>query len=256
MALNILVNSAWEYASRVLVTDTSNVDTSESDTVENVVSGSPHVFWQSGNTADKRIAYIDKNNRLSCTHFVLTRADLHVGHQIKLYEATTYSSSISLITNTANPLAVGSLIGKTNQDLVIPCAATTVEALIAEFVAGTGGNYTKKVYQMYFANSFVVNYPRTVTRSSKPFPSYYKLLNKSYLVDANWTFSIGDLSLSEVNNFERLFNLRTEPFFIYDQDGNHIRFNLLHCMLEAYDITQLGNDVYLLSLTVNELRRW
>lgn len=256
MPLKILVNSAWESATQVIATDTSNATTNEDSTIENVTGGVPYLLWQSGATSDRRITYIDKSSRLTSTHFVLTRADRHVGHQIKLYKFASYPSSATLITSTANPLATSSLVGQSGQDLVIECAATNVEGLCAEFLAGTGGNYTKKVHQMYFANALTLNKPSYLTTSLANFPTYYKYRNKNSLINKRINIISEELTRDEVDSFEQLFRLKGQPFFIYDSDGAHIRYNLIHCMLENYQISPFQDNYYNISLNVVELRRW
>lgn len=256
MSLKILVNSAWENATRLIATDTSNVTTSEDETIENIAGGMPYVFWQSSSTSDRRIVYIDKSSNLSSTHFILLRADRHVGHKINLRKFTSYPSTSSLVTSSNNPIATADLIGQSNQDLVLDCSASSVEALCAEFVAGTGGNYTKYIHQAYFANAFTLNYPGNIDTILAPFPSYYKYKAKSYLIDATISIAANKLTRDEVNDFENLYNLRQEPFFIYDSTGDNIRYKLIHCVLEDYQIEQFQDDFYNIALRVARLRRW
>lgn len=256
MPLKILTNTVWNDAVQIVATDTSNVTTGEDATIENVTGGSPHVFWQSSATSDRRLVYINKSGNLNSSHFVLVRADRHVGHQINLYKFATYSSSATLVTSTANPLATGDLIGQSSQDLVLTCSAASQQALCAEFLAGTGGNYTKQVHQAYFCNAFTLNYPAEMTTQTLSFPSRQSYKGKSWLVDRAITINAHQLTRTDINTFEALYNLKSEPFFIYDSDGYQIRFKLLHCVYASHQVTASFDDFFDLTLNVYQLRRW
>lgn len=256
MPLKILTNNCFKLTSSLKITDTSNVETSEQYGSENLVFGSPHLYWKSSDTAEKRIAYIDKSGRLTSTHFVLVRADRHLGHKINLYKASNYASSISSIVSSNDPIVSADLIGKYSQDLVLEASATSQQALIAEFKSGTGGVYTKYIHQCYFSNAFTINYPSSYIYAKLSFPSYYNFKNKSYLIDGRFKLSVNGLTQSEVDQFQNLYKVRQEPFCIYDSSGDYFRYNLVHCLLETYSKVQIDDDTFILSLDLVELRRW
>lgn len=254
MALKILTNSVWAQSALIKVTDTSNVDTTEQAGIETLIGGLPHLYWTSSDTAEKKIVYLNKNSGISSTHFVLKRADKHLGHKINLYKSSSYSSSISSVVSSSDPIATGDLIGTNDDSLVLECSSSGVEALIAEFKSGTGGVYTKYIHNCFFSTAFDLEYTSSYKTLSLPFPSIVSKLNKTYLVNKQISINVNKLTRAQIDSFARLYKINSEPFFIYDSTGNFLRKKLIHCIMNKYNVSQLTNDHYILNLDLYELR--
>lgn len=255
MSLALLVNSAWQVAAQLKVTDTANVNTSDQTGIENVGGGQRWQYWQSGATADRRLAYINKNGGMGCSHVVLARADRHVGHQVVIHSWSTYSSASTTEYDSGanfNP----TLLGPRLQDYVWAITTASKQALSLTLQAGAGGNYTKLVNQLYFANALTLSFPTKVTIERLPFPSQYLYNRESYLVDEQWEIQAEKLSKADVATFEQLYLLQRQPLFIYDSLGTVITTGLLHCILQNFQVVQGFNDIYAVKLTCLALRQW
>ncbi len=254
MALKILTNSVWSQSAVIKVTDTSNADTTEQTGIETLIGGLPHLYWTSSDTTEKRIVYLNKNSGISSTHFILKRADKHLGHKINLYKSSSYSSSISSVVSSSDPIVAGDLIGTNDDSLVLECASTNVEALIAEFKSGTGGTYTKYIHQCFFSTAFDLEYTNSYKTLSLPFPSVITKSNKTYLVNKQISISVNKLTRTQINSFYALYKINQEPFFLYDSTGNFLRKKLIHCIANKFAVSQATDDHYILNLDLYELR--
>ena len=258
MPLVFLANTAWKDAAQLKVTDTADTATTDTTGLENVTGGQRWHRWTSGATADRRIAYINKSGGMSCTYAVLTRADLHVGHQVMIHSWSNYTSSATTELDTGTTWAP-TLIGERAQDYVWNLTSNAIsskQALTMTFLAGTGGNYTKTVGQIYFSNGLSLSYPGPVQISKLAFPSTYVYDRQAYIVDEEWQFVITQMSRAEVETFETQYMLQRRPIFIYDTDGTLIPTKLLHCMIKEFRIVEVFDDFYAIQLEVVKLRQW
>lgn len=258
MPLIVLANTAQKDAAQLKVTDTADTATTDITGLENIAGGQRWQKWTSGATADRRIAYINKGGGMSCTHVVLTRADLHVGHQVVIHSWSNYTSSATTELDTGTTWAP-TLIGERSQDFVWDLTANAIaskQALTMTFQAGTGGNYTKVVGQIYFSNGLSLLYPGSVQIQKLPFPSTYVYDRQAYSVDEEWQFIATQMTRAEVETFETQYMLQRRPIFIYDAAGTLIPTKLLHCMIKEFRIIEIFDDFYAIQLTVNKLRQW
>lgn len=258
MSLQILTNTVFRDCAQLKVTDTAEVATTDTTGLENVTGGQRWQYWTSGTTADRRIAYINKNGGLACSHVVLTRADLHQNHQIQIHSWSNYTSSATTEYDSGASFAP-TLIGPFAQDYVWDLTAASItnkQAMTMAFVAGTGGAYTKKVHQLYFSSALTLNYPGSITIERQKFPTMYLYDRQSYLVDSEFQILAASLTEAEVNTFNNLYMLQRRPIFIYDSAGTLITFKLLHCIIKDFKVVESFHDTYDVQLDVLSLRQW
>lgn len=258
MSLKILANTVWEDSAQLKVTDTSDAATTDTAGVENIAGGQRWQYWTSGSTADRRLAYINKNGGLACDYAVLTRADLHVGHEIEIHSWSNYTSSATAEYDSGsnfNP----TLIGAKSQDYVWDLTSNAItgkQAMTMAFKSGGAGVYTKKVHQLYFASAFTLSFPGSISISRLRFPSQHLYDRQNYLVDEEWQFRAEQLSQADVDTFHALYMLQKRPLFIYDADGTLIPFKLLHCIIRDFQVVQEFDDHYSITISALMLRQW
>lgn len=255
MPLRVLTNTIWQDAASLIVTDTSYALTTDASGLEHVTAGQRWHKWTQSGTADRYISYVNKNGGLGCSHVVLTRADLHVGHQVQLISHSSYSGTATTEYNSGSSWAP-TLIGRTSQDHVWTLACSSKQAMTLGLLAGTAGSYAKSVHQIYFSDALTLTYPQGVTRSQLRFPTTYTHKREAYLVDEQWDFSAVGLTRAEVETLQSLYRLQAAPCFIYDADGTLIPFKLLHGLMSNFQIVAYFDDGYAVQMTVLALREW
>lgn len=259
MPLQILANTVWEDAALVQVTDTIGGLTADSFGVENVTGGQRWHQWRSiAATTDRRLVYVNKSGNLECTHVVLSRADLHSGHQLLIHSWDNYTSSSTEEYDSGSDFDP-TFLGPRSQDYVWDLSDASIsskEALSMTFAAGAGGDYTKIVSKLYFSQAVTLENPGPIQIRPVPFPTPYTAERQSHLVDEQWTFTATDIPRATIAAFEALPNLKTDPLFIYDADATLIPFGLLHGIVVDYTVNAFFDDKHALTMNVFALRQW
>lgn len=254
MSLQFLVNSAWQNAVQLGAFNNAGTEMAQTN-LENVTGGQRWQFWESATTDDLQVRYINRAATLSCSHVVITRADRIAGHQLYLGYWGAYTGSSTNPYDSGTNFA-GPYVGRTGRDFIYAMTQTGKQAFGAHFLGGVGGAYTKRISQIYFSNAFTFSYPGPAQKRPLPFPSRYIVGRQAYLVDDEWTLIFDGVSRADVLTFESLYNLRTEPLFIYDSAGTLIDFNLLHCIIQDVQITAIQDDSHVVEVTALSLRTW
>lgn len=256
MPLKLIANTVWEDAARLVLTDTSDVERTDTTGLEHITGGQRWHRWTSDTTADCRIAYVNANAGLSADHAVLCRADAHVGHRVKIRSYATYAGTSTTEYDSGVTFAP-TMIGRLTQDYLWELGTLTgKQGFGFEFSSGTAGVYTKNVYPMYFGNAFVFSYPGSVQIAQLPSPYVYTYQRETYLCDYQWTFSATNVSKADVRTFEALYRAQSSPVFLYDEDATLIDFSLLHGVLLPPVVSAAFNDVHQISFSILELRQW
>lgn len=251
MSLLLLPNNVWHDAAQIKVTDSLNVETTDSAGLESVIGGPRSIYWTSGATDARRIALVNKDGTLSCSHIILARADWHLTKNLSLISWSNYSSTSTTEYSTAS--FAESLIGPREQDWVYPLELSSKQAIGVSFNS-TG--YTKLVNKFFVSNAITLEHYTAPSFQMLPFPSRHQHLRQQYLVDRVWNISVEKLTKAEVDTIEAIPNLLSEPLFIYDADGTSIYHKLIFGIISDHQVTAAFNDLYQLSLTVRELRQW
>lgn len=254
MSIKFLVNSAWQNAVQLGAFNNAGAEIAQTN-LENLTGGQRWQFWESATTDDVQVRYINRAGNLTCTHVVITRADRIAGHQLYLGYWSTYTGSSTNPYDSGASFA-GPYVGRRSLDFVYAMAQSSKQAFGAYFLGGTGGAYTRRVHQVYFSNAFTFSYPGPVSKKPLAFPSRYIVGRQAYLVDEEWSFIFDGVSKADVQTFEALYNLRTEPLFIYDDAGTLIDFKLLHCIVQDYQVTALVDQTYIIEVKALALREW
>lgn len=254
MSLLILPNSAWQYAAQIKPTDTSNVNTTDTVGIENVVGGHRHHFWQTS-TADRRLVYVDLSARMNATHCIVAGATDFANHSFKVLSWSDYSATMTTEYDSGAAFA-GPYVGKQSSDFIYEFAArrTAREGFGIELAAGTGGGWIKTVNKMYFADAFTINFGSIVRFTPSRFPERYTYRKQTYLIEERWSLVADNLTAAEKASFEGIYNLHDEPVFIYDSSGDIIPYKLLHGMISNYIVTALFNDMYRIDFEVLAIR--
>lgn len=252
MPLKILTNTVWYNAARVFVADGSHNPTAEQTYIENITGGHNHNYWVSSDTAGKYIVYANKtNDNLTCSHVVLTRADLHLTRDIQIRRFPTFPSSEATAWTASGNFAPG-FIGVNTTTWVQEVSCTNQEA-IALLMNST---YSKTINKLYFSNAFTLSYPGSVKYAPFPLNSKIVLNKQAYMVTGRWQFRADNLTRAEIEDLEMWPYLKTEPFFIYDADGTLIKYKVIHCLLESLQISARQDDIYEIIFSAFELKEW
>lgn len=255
MSILLLANTAYANTAQLVVTDTSDVATTDQAGIYTITGASRQLAWTSNATSDRRIAYVNKAGTLSCTHVVLTRADKHVNHTIQIHSFETYSSSSTLQYNSGSAFA-DTLIGPLAQDWVKPLTMSSKQGLSMSFLAGTGGNYTKVIHSLYFCSALTLSYPGPIQIVPQPFPSRYRVKHNSFPIDEVRRYTADALSRADVLTLERTYKIKENPVFLYDADGTLIREKLAHGIIQDYRISRIAEDHYVAEIDFARLRNW
>lgn len=257
MAIKIIVNDVWKLAAQLAVTDSSNNLTTDVDGLYAVTGGPRHLYWKQSGTAERRIYYANTAGNIACDTLVMTRADLHVGHQIQILSSTAFLSTTSTEYDSGtnfNP----TLVGKRSQDWVKEgLSISGKEAVAVRFMDGTAGAYQKEVHQLYFGTALTLSALRRVT--TRPTEKDFRFLtkeNQSYRVSESGTLEFEAVDSDTLTSLQALWRLREEPFFIYDDDGYWLDGKLWHCVLREPAISKAFDDFHNLQLDVLRLQTY
>lgn len=256
MSLLLLANTVYANTAQLVVTDTSDVATTDQSGIYTVTGASRQIAWTSNATSDRRISYVNKAGNLSATHAVLTRADKHNGHTIQIHSFETYASSSTLQYNSGSSFSE-TLIGPLGQDYVRSLGSlSSKQGFSISFLAGTGGNYTKVLHSVYFCSAFTFSYPSLVQIQPLPRNSRYTVKHESFLVDQSIMLYAERLTMAEATQLEQLYKIKENPLFLYDADETLIRDGLAHCIVSEYRIRRLVDDFCTVEMNLLRLKSW
>jgi hypothetical protein len=254
VAIKLVVNSAWRDAIRILVTDNSDVASSDGDKITNVTTGPRHLEWTQSGTSARRIVYHNGDGGIDYDTFIVTRADRLNTHSVKIIEWTAYTATSSNEFSTTT--FAETLVGAQSTDWVYePASAVTgLEALGLETDAGTGGAFTATLNKVYAGTSIELENP--VSAGTQPVDRTTRIVldTKSYQVDELLTLTFKHVTSAQVESIRNLYQIHTEPFFVYDQEDNWVPYKLYHCVFAGAPVTQVFDDLYNMTLNLARVR--
>lgn len=252
MTLILLANTVADAAAQIIQTDSSDVETSTGHH-ECVEQGTRLTYWNAGVTAARRIAYVNKTNKLSADYMVLLDAVNHVGYSLKTLSWSDYPSTLT--THETKTLAAGDLVGPNARDYVYAFSSlqTNKEAFGIE-LASSG--YNKTVTSLYFGAGFEMEYFAAerglefvpVAEGSAPI-QYGRDL---YFLSGQLSFDVGNLTQDNIDSFNALPD--DEPMLLYDSSGDILEHKLLHCILLDSEVYAAFNDLYAIRFTFGVIR--
>ncbi len=252
MSLVLLANTVADAAAQILQTDTSDAATT-GGLIQCIEQGSRFTYWNSGVTAARRAAYVNKTNKLSADYLVLIDAINHLGKQIKVLEWSDYAATgTTLLTKT---LGSSDLVGHGGRDYVYAFSSlqTDKEAFGIEL---STTDYTKTLTALYFSEGLSFDYflaDRSVEYAPVSIHDAPVILgNDRYFLTARMQFTVGNVSQDTVNDYLALPD--TEPVFFYDASGNTLEHKLLHCIILESEVQELFNDFYSIRFVVGIIR--
>lgn len=253
MALKILTNQAWRDAAQISITDSSFAEvTADQTKALNVVGGHRGLAFSSSTTGDRIITYINKSGNLAADTMVAVGASAFNGHQVKVQQYTTYTSSVTDIFSTSN--FAETLIGYQSTDWVYEFSAVSTKQALALYLgAGTGGAYTKTIGQVYFCNALSLSYPADLVVQPLPLKATVQLAGVPFGVMEKFNFKFNGVSATEAQSLTNLYKKTREPIFIYDSNGDWVFDKLLHCVVGAVKIGERFDDLHDVSLEVYRL---
>lgn len=254
MTFQLLVNSINDQAAVARVTDSSDVEVAAEQPNISVITGGPrHLQLAQSGTAARRYVYINKTTAMSFDSLVMVRADRHVGHSVAFRWWSNYTSTSTDISTSSN--WAPTLVGPLSQDYIVTgLSVSTAQAAGVVLDSGSGGAYTKKLAQLFFANSFSFPQPPAVRRSVVFGPIV--IGRQHYLIDERITFSWPLLTRAQVNTLQQLPRLLSEPCFIYDSSGRFIPEKLLHIMITKLSVVAEYNDLHRVEMECFLLRQY
>lgn len=251
MALKILVNHAWAGCADFLVTNGSDVETADTLT-RNMVGGARHLTFTQAGTAGLRIVYVNKSAKLSFDTFVMVNASRHLGHAFQLVSWATYTGTLTQHVNESN--WAPTLVNGGRDYVEGGFSASNVDALGIVLDSGSGGAYTKTLNQLYFSTAFTLPYFGSM--SMTPTWTAVAVGRQRYHVDERRALVIPGLTKTQKETLLELPNLRTQPFFIWDDSGDYFSENLYHCVCTSLGIAQEMDELYTASFELYRLRRY
>jgi hypothetical protein len=182
---------------------------------------------------------------------VMTRADYTQTHGLNIQSYTApWTGGVNEYGDTN---FTETLIGPSSRDWVKFITATGAKyALGLQLADGSGGNYTRELSKLYFCNKFDLNdFMGDVPRPS--WSTVYQTVKfgrQAYIVDRQMSLTFGTFTRAQVETFEGLYGLRTDPIFLYDEDGYVIQDKLWHGLILDYEFTPTGaaGDVFTLRI--------
>jgi len=251
MTLVLLPNNIVQDTARIYTTDAADVELSDTAGLVSITGGARNLFYTSSTTGARRIVYVNKLGGLDCTHVILTNANIHGSKAIDLISWSTYAGSPTTEFSTGS--FAETLVGKNTTDWVYPLSLSNKQGIGISFASS---GYTKLVYKFYVSNGLTLNYPGPCTYRWLPFPNRHVYQRQMYLVDAEWSFLFDNMTRAEINAFETIPSLLSEPLFLYDSTGYHFRQKLIHGIISDYKVTVIHDNICQLGVTVKELRQW
>lgn len=253
MALQVLVNTAWQQAAALFVTDLADVATTDSSGAVNVVGGPLHLNWTQTGTSDRRIVYVNKSGGISVNYLVMVNAAAYNGHGVDVKSWSTYTGAATTISSTAN--FAGTLIGEKTKDYVLSLGTqASKQAVGVDLYGGTGGNYTKTVNKIFFAQAFALTYPNEIAQSSAYGVTTIK--RQAYHYSEALSIKLEPMTKAEWQSLQGLYRIKEEPFFLYDPEATRLLDGLWYVVTQSLNAEPLGNDYYRVNWTMLRLRYW
>lgn len=215
-------------------------------------NGSSEVYYAAGGPRWQYVTvgtsfsleYRNVYNQMTADRCVITRADRVAGESVAVYYKYNHTeSATNLRSGTLTPNA-----GELTQDYVLEFVEK--ENCDVFGVAFSGIFNLGKVYfssALSFASIIPVVKRETMHQTI--------LLNKTpYAVDESIAITFDDVRKSEVAALKALPNLTTQPCFLYESTGTTIREKLMHVIIPTYNIRQLADDTYTVSIVAYKLQ--
>jgi hypothetical protein len=251
MSLVLLPNNVLASTAKIYVTDAANSELTDTSGIQSITGGPRNVFYTSGSTGAHRLVYVNKLGGLACSHIVLAQAYIHNTRAIDLISWTAYPGTANTEFTTAS--FAETLVGRKSFDWVYPVTLSGKQGIGISFA--TAG-YTKLAYKFFVSNGLTLNYPQPCSFRYLRHPTRHIYQRQMYLVDVEWNFTIDSMTRSEINSFESIANLQSEPMFLYDSSGYMIHYKLIHGVIANYETTAVADDLFRLSFKMLELRQW
>lgn len=256
MAIEFLVNHAWEDCAELLVTDVASTPTDMSGHLS--ITGGPHyLFWEQFADAERHIAYVNKNNTMGYDTVVMTAAGWHLTHSVAIGHWTTYPSAFTNDFSSGNFSFTG--IGESLQDWVFKPGSAKLnhQGLGVKLLGGTGGAYQKRMYKFFFSRKFSFSEPPSQGLAIRP--SYGETIlvrNNNYHLRATAQITFDNVTRDEIEQFERLYHIHDEPLFVYDASGTWLYEKLWHCLVAPLQVVESWDDFHTVIVTLRQLRRF
>lgn len=253
MALKVLVNTAWQQAAALFVTDLADAATTDSAQLSNVVGGPLHLAWTQSSNTDRRIVYVNKSGGITVDYLVMVNAAAYNGHGVDVRSWATYTGASTAISTSSN--FAGTLIGEKTKDYVLSLGAqSNKQAVGVDIYAGSGGNYTKTVNKIFFASAFTLNYPVDLAQVSAWGSTVIK--RQAYHYSEALTLQIEPMTKAEWQSLQGLYRIKEEPFFLYDPEATRLMDGLWYVVTQSLTAEPLYNDHYRVTWNLLRLRYW
>lgn len=250
LPLKLIVNSVLADTASVKVTDTADVDqTAESAAARKTAHGGRAFALAQSGTAARRYVMINTAGGLEFDTFAMIRADRHYGKAFKLLTWSDYPATSSAEVDSAT--WTPTLCGANDQDAIIEdITATNKEAVGIEL----GSVYAKEVSRMYFGIAFAFSYLQAPTLS--PFWQRVQVGRQSYLCSELINIRAEALTRSQLNTFENLYHITTDPCVLYDSSAVILPDKLWHVIIPSYNVRPRMNDFHDVDFTAYRLRAY
>jgi hypothetical protein len=254
VSIILLPNNVWAAAAQTDITNVAGASyASEAATFEAIAGGPRSLSYSSTDTDARKFVYINKAGTLNYTHVIWARADLHNnasrGVQINSYSTFPSAGATEFSTGAFSQ----TLIGKNSQDWVFPVSGSGKQGI--ELSLTTFG-YTKNVVKFFVSNGITLPNSQQVVTTHLPYLARYTYRRQTYLIDEEWQFTFLEVTKAEVDAFESIPNLLSEPMFVYDTLGTQIPYSLIHGIITDHKVTAVYDDNHTVTFTMDALRQW
>lgn len=227
--IQMLFNTVWDTAIDLVRTPTTT------ENVLTLTNGPRHLYFLDGQDSPMEFAYVNGDGNLRADHFVLTRADRFLGHEIELHYYDTYTASKTAIYDVGD--FAETLAGPNGQDWVYNLGQlyTGKEAFSVTFKDGSAGAHDVKVHQAYFSEAISIDYIETGLVIK---PEWFEQIVNGNLwhFDESLKFTAVLVDQDSISRLETL-DYYGKPFFLYDESGVHLPDGLWHVM--ALDMPEI-----------------
>lgn len=251
--IRILANTVGLQATKLLVTDSSNVEkTDEIDKLRNIIGGSRHLFYEQTGSVTRRLVYLDEGYGFDFDYMYIRHASLNTGNTINIIEWSDYPGTSNTLASSLDLDA--HLVGRDQLDAIYAVADSGgIEAIGIEL----GNGYQAKVGQVFFckAVSFdAIQLGASYTRTSiDERQSQYKHYDNFYDLRATYEIKL-EVTQQQYHDFLQLPLLH--PFVVYDDEQAVLGESAIHCILISHTANVLADDTFYLNLSLGELRQW
>lgn len=253
MALKVLVNTAWQQAAALFITDLADAATTDSAQSANIIGGPLHLSWTQSGTTDRRLVYVNKSGGITVDHMVMVNAAGNNGHGVDVRSWATYTGASTAISTTTNFAA--SLIGEKSKDYVLALGTqSNKQAVGIDLYGGTGGAYAKTVNKIFFASAFTLSYPMQLATSAAW--GSIVIQRQNYHYSEALSLLIEPMTKAEWQSLKGLHKITSEPFFLYDPEATRLLDGLWYCVTQQLTAEPLYDDYYRVNWTVLRLRYW